>query len=218
MGQAAYLVLRSRASFSSFSRFVAAHRGVGTLVAARGAQDISGLEPGTVVRHTWISRWPSLEAARAGFDALDLSDLEQPEPPQVLLASAVPDEGFPAEMEFVPTHTNVTPVAAQPPTLMVIEGTGHDQEKMDRYRDIILPLMREQDAFYLCFELGGSVQVLSGEWDEAIFAISRWPMAHQPRSFWLGATYQDSAVPLRIDIGSFQVSVMEGERDVFGGE
>ena len=84
MGQAAYLVLRSRASYSSFSRFVAAHLDAGVLVAARGAQDIMGLEPGTTVQHTWISRWPSVEAARAGFDGLNLSLLSQPEPPQVL--------------------------------------------------------------------------------------------------------------------------------------
>ena len=215
--QRAYLVLRSRASHADFSAFCAAQRGRCEVVAARGAHQLQALEPGTPLAHTWISRWPSKDAAREGFAALDLRTLQQPEPPQVLLAAAIPDEGLPAAMDFVPTHRNVDAVLPQPPTLMLIEGTATDQARMDRYRDIILPLMREQDAFYLSFELGGSVEVLSGAWEEAIFAISRWPQAHTARAFWLGRRYQEDAIPLRIDIGRFHVATMEGEHDEFGG-
>jgi uncharacterized protein (DUF1330 family) len=215
--QRAYLVLRSRASHAAFSGFCAVHRASCDLVAARGAHQLEVLEPGSRAMHTWISRWPSMTAAREGFRALDLSALQLPEPPLVLLAAAVPDDGLPPELDFVPTHRNVVVGRSQPPTLMLIEGTATDQERMDRYRDIILPLMREQDAFYLSFELGGAVEVLSGAWNEAIFAISRWPQAHAARAFWLGRRYQEDAIPLRLDVGTFQVVTLEGESDDFGG-
>lgn len=215
--QPAYLILRSRSSHATFSTFCAAHRGTCAVAAARGAHDLEVLEPGTPAMHTWISRWPSTASARDGFKALDLSMLQRPEPPLVLLAAAIPDAGLPSAMEFVPTHRNVAAGHAQPPTLMLIEGTARDQERMDRYRDIILPLMREQGAFYLSFELGGSVEVLSGSWDEAIFALSRWPQAHTARAFWLGRPYQEVAIPLRIDVGRFHVVTLEGEPDEFIG-
>jgi uncharacterized protein (DUF1330 family) len=216
--QRAYLVLRTCAPYAAFARFVAAHAGIGELVAARGAQELQVLEPGSPAMHTWIARFPSLAAAREAFTGLDLAGLARPQPPLVLAANAVPDAGFPGELAFVPTHRNVPAVPSQPPTLMLIEGTATDQARMDAYRDIILPLMREQDAFYLSFELGGAVEVLSGAWDEAIFAISRWPQAHTARAFWLGRRYQDDAIPLRIDVGAFRVVTLAGERDDFGTE
>jgi uncharacterized protein (DUF1330 family) len=214
----AYLVIRTRASHASFARFCASAADHAEVVAARGAHETQVLEPGTPAMHTWISRWPSMDAARQAFARLDTSELVLPEPPLALLAAAIPDEGMPAEMDFVPTHRNVKAVQYQPPTLMIIEGTATDQARMDTYRDIILPQMRELDSFYLSFELGGSVEVLSGEWDEAIFAISRWPQAHSARAFWLSHRYQDDAIPLRIDVGRFHVVTLEGEKDQFGGE
>ena len=144
---------------------------------------------------------------------MNASLLEEPEAPLVLAAKAAPDEGFPAEMDFVPTRQNVDPGPSQPPTLMVIEGSTSDQGEMDKYRDIILPMMKERGAYYVCFQIGGDVEVLSGDWSEAIFAISRWPDVHNARDFWLSARYQNDAIPLRINIGSFQVVTLEGERD-----
>lgn len=108
---------------------------------------------------------------------------------------------------------NISAGPSQPPTLMLIEGSASDQDKMDKYRDIILPMMKERGAYYICFQIGGDVEVLNGEWSEAIFAISRWPTLHQCRDFWLSTQYQKDAIPLRLDIGSFQVVTLEGERD-----
>jgi uncharacterized protein (DUF1330 family) len=91
---------------------------------------------------------------------------------------------------------------------MLIEGTGRDQDRMDQYRDILMPMMFEEGAFYAVFDLGGSVEVLSGAWDEAIFAISRWPSRGAAERFWMSERYQRDAIPLRIDIGRFEVALI----------
>lgn len=207
----AYLIIRTKAPYVNFQRFCAANRAVGTLVAARSIHEIEALEPGSVPLHTWIARFPSVDAARAAWASVDRSEFEKPEAPLVLLMNAMPEKGVPDDA--VPTHVNVSPGPAQPPTLMLIEGSATDQEAMDRYRDVILPMLKERGAYYIVFELGGNIEVLSGQWDEAIFAISRWPAAHLARDFWLSGTYQKKAIPLRIDVSAFQVVTLEGERD-----
>ena len=60
-------------------------------------------------------------------------------------------------------------------------------------------------------ELGGAVEVLSGEWSEAIFAISRWPSREAALAFWNAPKYQNDAIPLRLDIGRFSVLMLTGE-------
>lgn len=67
-----------------------------------------------------------------------------PEAPLALAAKAVPDT--PHEMDFVPTHRNVNAGPSSPPTLMLIEGSGSDQGKMDEYRDIIFAISRWPEA------------------------------------------------------------------------
>ena len=83
---------------------------------------------------------------------------------------------------------------------------------MDVYRGIILPMMFERHAYYTAFELGGDVEVLSGAWDEAIFAISRWPSRAAARDFWLCERYQNDAIPLRLDVGRFSVALVAEDR------
>jgi uncharacterized protein (DUF1330 family) len=164
--------------------------------------------------HVWIARFPAMAAAKTAWtDVLDTSDLSAPGPPLVLAARAVPDAGFPPEMSFVPTRANVDPGPGGPPTLMLIEGTARDQARMDRYRDIILPMMRALKSYYIVFELGGAVEVLSGDWNEAIFAISRWPDRAAALAFWNAPKYQETAIPLRLDIGRFSVLTLTGEAD-----
>lgn len=214
MSDPTLLIIRSKAPTLRFERFCQNNRDIaGVLVAASPLQDISALEPGSLPLHTWIAKFPSMDAAKQAWEKIDASLLQQPEPPLVLAAKAVPDEGLPPEMDFVPTAKNISAGPSQPPTLMLIEGSASDQDKMDKYRDIILPMMKERGAYYICFQIGGDVEVLNGEWSEAIFAISRWPTLHQCRDFWLSTQYQKDAIPLRLDIGSFQVVTLEGERD-----
>ncbi|MEM6852092.1 MAG: DUF1330 domain-containing protein [Pseudomonadota bacterium] len=214
MAAPAFLIVRSKAPASRFHAFCRANAGgAGAVFAARPVEDVCALEPGSVPLNTWIAKYGSLDEAKAAWSGMDAAALAEPEPPLVLAANAVPDEGLPPELDFVPTHTNVEAPPGQPPTLMVIEGSASDPDEMDKYRDIILPMMRERGAYYLCFQIGGDVEVLSGTWSEGIFAISRWSDAHLARDFWLSPRYQDDAIPIRINIGSFQVVTLEGERD-----
>ncbi len=163
--------------------------------------------------HTRIVEYPSMDSAKQAWSSLDVSDLQEPEPPLVIAANTLTPDGYPSEMGFIPNHKNVDPGPTQPPALMIIEGSAEDQSRMDQYRDIILPMMRERGAFYTCFELYGAIEVLSGAWSEAIFAISRWPGMHLPIDFWKSEKYQNTAIPLRVDHSRFNVVILEGERD-----
>lgn len=212
MADPTYLIIRSRTSHICFQRFCAANRNHGgILVAARPIHDIETLEPGSVPLHTWIALFPSMESAKQAWQRMDRGELLKPEAPLVLAAKAVPADGY--EDDIIPTHLNVSAGPEQPPTLMLIEGSATDPDAMNAYRDIIMPMLKERGGYYLIYEPGGNVEVLSGTWDEAVFAISRWPTAHAARDFWLAGRYQDTAIPLRINVSAFQVVTLEGERD-----
>lgn len=215
MSDPTYLIVRSKAPAVRFERFCRANENCGGVLAAAARLDtIAALEPGSLPLHIWISRFASMEAARRAWtDRIDATELAKPEPPLVVAARAVPDEGFPPAMAFVPTRMNTAPDPAQPPTLLLIEGTASDQDRMDKYRDIILPMMKERRGYYLVFELGGNVEVLSGDWSEAIFAVSRWPTRQAALDFWHAQVYQETAIPLRLDVGRFSVLMMTGEPD-----
>ncbi len=172
---------------------------------------VESLEPGSVPRHVLLAWAPLLEAARAAWGAMAKAPLSQPAPPLVLAALAVPDDGF--GQPSIPTLASVGPTAVENPGLMLVEGSASDQEAMDRYRDIILPMLFEARAYYTIFELGGTIDVLSGEWDEAILAISRWPNRKTARDFWLCEQCQQSAIPIRLAISRFEVLLFEGRDD-----
>ncbi len=71
-------------------------------------------------------------------------------------------------------------------------------------------MMRERGAYYIAFELGGSVTVLAGAWQEGIFAISRWPRRAHAEDFWFSERYQQTAIPIRTGVGRFDVQIIEG--------
>lgn len=176
----------------------------GTILAAGRDEVVTPLEAGTVHTGLVIARFAFDTDLDACFDALSLPD------GSVALASAgLPYEGWPGN--FVPTIATVdVPDASAPRTFMVIEGTGTDQDRMDQYRDVILPMLRERGAYYIVFELGGNVRVLAGQWAEGIFAISRWPSRGHAEDFWFSERYQSVAIPLRTGAGRFDVQIIEG--------
>jgi len=202
-----FLIVRSKVPALRFDQFCRANAGCGgRLAAACPIHEVAALEPGSQPQHTWIAKFPSMIAARDAWSSrIDASMLAQPEPPLVLAARAVPEEGYPPELDFIPTHRNVDPAPSPSPTLLLIEGSASDAQRMERYRDIILPMMKERRSYYTVFELGGNVEVLSGTWGEAIFAVSRWPKREAALDFWLCREYQETAIPLRLDIGRFSV-------------
>lgn len=82
---------------------------------------------------------------------------------------------------------------------------------MDQYRDIILPMLKEQGAYYTAFEIEGNTEVLEGNWPYDIFAASRWPDYAAGHAFWDSDRYQNTAIPVRTGAGSFWVHFMVGE-------
>lgn len=208
----AYLIVRTAAPASAFWDFCQSTENKGAhLVAAQPVHKVSVLEPGSVPMHTWIGLFNSRSEAKNFWNNLDPTQIAKPDAPLVMVASAVPEAGL--GDDFIPTKANVDAGTAQPPTLMIIEGSAENQGAMDQYRDIILPMMKKLKAYYIVFELGGSIEVLCGDWSEAIFAISRWPTVDAATRFWLDETYQKTAIPLRLGHSAFQVLTLQGEPD-----
>ena len=182
----------------------------GTILAVGNANMVKPLESGTTHTGLVIARF-AFAADRDAFWASDGAQrLAAADSGLVALAcNGIAYEGWPGN--FVPTIATVdVPDAGAPRTFMVIEGTGTDQQRMDRYRDMILPMMREHGSYYVAFELGGDVSVLAGDWSEGIFAISRWPSKALAENFWYSEKYQSEAIPIRTGVGKFDVQIIEG--------
>jgi uncharacterized protein (DUF1330 family) len=213
----AFLVVKAFCQHLRFARFVPAAlfiaaRHDGEVLVSRAVHQVSVLEPGSVPAHLWIAHFPSRAKADAAWGDMKseglLADITQDLVPVVLAMDGVPPTGLP---DFIPTPSNVTPPESlMQPAYFVIEGSATDQTRMDKYRDILLPMMKERSAYYIAFELGGNVRVLSGQWSEAIFAMSRWPSVAFAHDAWMAGRYQKDAIPLRLGIGKFSVLVAEG--------
>ncbi|UVO49676.1 DUF1330 domain-containing protein [Sphingomonas sp. SUN019] len=209
MSAPAFLTLKTTADAAQHwpAAIVAAR---GDVLAASSADDVRPLEPGTIHTGLIIARFAFAEDRDTFWASPDSASLAAADPALVALSCAgIAWEGWPGHS--VPTIATVdVPDAGAPRAYMVIEGTGEDQARMDAYRDVILPMMRERGAYYVAFELGGDVRVLAGEWGEGIFAISRWPSLAHAEEFWFSDRYQNVAVPIRTGVGRFHVQIVEG--------
>lgn len=199
----AYLVIRSRASDVRFREFRDRVAASHDIVASARLHEVEALEPGSVPAPAILVPFPNKDAARAAWADMPSDLIAEPEAPLVLLTGALPPEGLPDPE--IPTKANVPAVEDDDPVVLFIEGTGTDEDRMNAYRGILLPLMFKLNAYYTVFDLGGDLEVLSGEWDEAIFAISRWPSRAAAREFWMCERYQTEAIPIRLHHGSFEV-------------
>lgn len=130
--------------------------------------------------------------------------------PKVLQVNGLPADGLPTMMD-IPTVASVPrPPKGLRNALMVIQGSASNQTQMDKYRDVILPMMKERGSYYEAFALAeGEVVALSGSWREQIFAISRWPTRASAEDFWYAERYQSTGIPLRIGAGKFTVHVVD---------
>jgi uncharacterized protein (DUF1330 family) len=175
---------------------------------------ISCLEPGTVASGILLARWPEPGAAMSAAARQIASTLASAVPahgtPLVLEVNGLPEQGLPEMME-IPTVASV-PVAPKSPrnALMVIRGSVSDQARIDGYRDVILPMLKERGGYYEVFALQpGEVTTLSGQWTEQIFAISRWPQRANAEDFWYSERYQTTAIPRRLGAGRFSVHLLD---------
>jgi len=117
----------------------------------------------------------------------------------------------PPELLNIPTIASVarSPIGLRN-ALMITRGSASNQTQMDKYRDVILPMMKERGSYYEAFALAaGEVVALSGEWQDQIFTVSRWPTRASAEDFWFADRYQVGAIPLRIGSGKFTVHVLD---------
>jgi uncharacterized protein (DUF1330 family) len=181
----------------------------GCILAASARDGVEVLETGTFHTGLLMARFahaPDLDAFWATAGALAAA---LPEGSQVLALPGLPWEGWPGS--FVPTIATVdVPASEDPRAYMLIEGTPGDEARMDQYRDIILPMLRERGAYYVAFELGGAIRVLHGQWTDLIVAISRWPDIGRAHDFWFSERYQTVAIPTRTGAGRFDVQLVTG--------
>jgi uncharacterized protein (DUF1330 family) len=203
-----FLTIKTPRSAKAWADAAASARA--TVLAWADADAVKPLEPGTMHTGLVLLRFAFANDLQAFWASEVARDLAQAEPGVVALACAgLPWEGWPGN--FVPTIATVdVPASDRPRTFMVIEGTGTDQNRMDKYRDLILPMMRDRGAYYVAFELGGNVRVLAGQWSEGIFAISRWPSSAHAEDFWFSDKYQNECIPIRTGVGRFDVQIIEG--------
>jgi uncharacterized protein (DUF1330 family) len=203
-----FLTLKTQRPGSAAEWAAAASSARCAVLAAADAGAVKPLEAGTTHTGLVILRFAFAEDLAAFWRSA--GDLAAADPDLVALAAGgIAYEGWPGHA--VPTIATVNvPDAGAPRTFMVIEGTGTDETRMDRYRDIILPMLRERSAYYIAFELGGDVDVLAGRWSEGIFAISRWPSWALAEDFWSCDRYQKEAIPVRAGVGRFDVQIVEG--------
>lgn len=186
----------------------------GTVFAQAPVGRVACLEPGSVGASLLIARWDDGVKLRAASRERILPALRSALPatmtPTVLAIEGLPREGL-TDALAVPTRASVPePSRTSRHTFLVIRGSGWDQDKLDRYRDVILPMHKERGGFYEAFALmPGQVEALSGEWTQQIFAISRWPERRLAEDFWFCDRYQNTAIPLRLGAGRFSVHLLE---------
>ena len=202
----AYLIIRSSAPDIRFREFRDKVSAQHAVIGSARLHEVEALEPGTMVAHTLVLPFADKDAARAAWASMPSDIIAEPAAPLVLLTGAIPPEGFPDP--DIPTKANAAECEDDGPVMLLIEGTGTDEDRMNQYRGVLLPLMFKLNSYYTVFDLGGDIEVLSGDWDEAIFAISRWPSRAAAHEFWLCDRYQADAIPIRLHHGSFQVALI----------
>lgn len=186
----------------------------GKLLAAVDAANVECLESGTPTAGIVVAEFQDEVSIRSFWESEQHAGsrklLEASENALAIGAAGLPYVGLP-EMMDIPTVASVNPPdSAGPRHYMLIQGIGSDQTRMDQYRDIILPMLKQQGAYYTLFEIEGNVDFLVGESPYTIFAISRWPDYDAGHAFWDSDRYQNTAIPIRTGAGEFWVHFFEG--------
>jgi uncharacterized protein (DUF1330 family) len=175
---------------------------------------VACLEPGSVSAGLLLMKWRdptvAMDAVRRTLLPKLARALPSGQQPLVLAVEGLPEQGLP-DMLDIPTAASVpAPPSPRGNFLLVIRGTAWDQAKLDKYRDVILPMHKERGGYYEVFAVNpGQVEALSGQWNDKIFAISRWPTRAAAEDFWFSERYQTHAIPIRLGAGRFTVHMLE---------
>ncbi len=188
----------------------------GTVFAFGQPGRVACLEPGSVAAGMIVAKWQDPRALDAAATDTLIPMVRASIPPSTvplaLRVNGLPDVGLPELMD-IPTVASV-PIPPREPrnVFLIIRGSAWDQERLNQYRDVILPMHKERGGYYEVFAIQpGEVTALSGEWTEQIFAISRWPARGAAEDFWYSDRYQKQAIPMRLGAGRFVVHMLEAD-------
>ena len=186
----------------------------GTVLASVSADAVECLESGTPESAVSLIEFQHAKQVKAFWASERHQNLLAPMCSQPgLLALSVPGlpyAGLPEAME-IPTTASVQPPEGRGPrAYMVIQGSVTDEQRIEQYRDILLPLIAAQGAYYTAFEISGGLEVLAGKWPWDIYAISRWPDHAAGHAVWDSERYQTEAIPTRTGAGKFHVHFLTG--------
>lgn len=183
------------------------------MLAAALPREVEVLEAGTRLAAAFIARWPE----RAGLDAFWAAEgvasafapIARVRGSRAVAVRGVPAAGLPGD--DLPTIATVTPPRLPtPPAYMLVQGSVANLEPMQRYVEIIRPMLRERLGYYVVYAQAADVSVLHGTWAEHAFIVSRWPTLDAARDFWWCDRYQRTAIPTRTGHGEFTVLLMPG--------
>lgn len=197
----------------SFRVFVARiEASEGSILTCQYSPDVEALEPGSIAYTSLISKWPNQQALDAFWESVagdkEVEPLLLTDNARVLAVAGLPEEGWPGEP--VPIIATVPNSGLDGPTAyLIVDGEAYDPDKLNAYRVILFELMAEWHGYYIALTDASGVRVLCGDWDEQIYAISRWPSMEEARGFWNCDRYQKEAIPIRTGAGHFAVTIQE---------
>jgi len=178
-------------------------------------ENVDALEPGSIPYTSQVLMFENQGATESFWNSVRSDHLtkELIDDPKVriLAAQGLPKEGIPGDPLPTVASNYIMPDTKEPPGYMFIDGKAYEEKKLLKYREIIFELMLERASYYLVICEADGVRVLSGSWDENIFAISKWPTRGHGRDFWYCDRYQNEGIPTRAGAGHFHVNLFEGK-------
>lgn len=204
-------VVAARASFGRLAALV--RESEGTVLAAALPREVEVLEAGTRLAAVFIARWRTRTALDAFWStptrAAAFAPIARVRGSRAVGVRGVPAAGLPGH--FLPTvATVIPPELPTPPAWMLVQGSVTNLEPIQRYAEIIMPMLRERRGYYVVYAEAPDVSVLHGDWSEQAFIVSRWPDIEAARDFWWCDRYQLTAIPARTGHGDFTVVLMPG--------
>jgi len=186
----------------------------GSVLAHVPSDQIGALEPGSIAYTTLLVVFENSGATEKFWSAAQSDPriaalLDDPEA-RVTAAEGLPRAGIPGDP--LPTVASIEsfPAGDGPRGYMFIDGVATDLDRLLIYRGIIFELMLERSAYYLVICEASGVRVLTGTWQQEIYAISYWPTPGHAEDFWYCDRYQNEGIPTRTGAGTFYVNLMAG--------
>ncbi len=154
-----------------------------------------------------LTQWPNADAARQHAVMLN----QMPTPPQeTWLFPALPAAGV-AGAPF-PSRADVNEPSGDYPAYLVVVGNVSDRDKLTAYSARIWPMYRQRGGYYLALATADTVTAEApSDTPPPSIIVARWPSTAAANDFWFSREYQEGAIPLRAEAGTFNVLLMTTE-------